>query len=229
MLFLIYFVYYNLILTTARVKVIIVLVFWGLNPGSSMCQVCCPGLVRLCCNHRRAQVSEFVHNTGLVLSLEKPSQGALPREGATWARLPSLIAPPGLIVLLQLLPLRKSIGKVSSEMLWPGKERGHFCLQPTCKSTSRSLPSGLRNRNPPTCLEGEQGRVQWAMEVFTTHMWFWAQCLAVLSLSFLIREMGMEIVPTTTTYSCDTEWMRYENVKLLGQYLAHRKQPFCGH
>lgn len=82
MLFLIYVVYYNLILTTARVKVIIVLVFWGLNPGSSMCQVCCPGLVRLCCNHRPAQVSEFVHNTSLVLSLEKPSQGAPPCEGA---------------------------------------------------------------------------------------------------------------------------------------------------
>ena len=46
-----------------------------------MCQVCYPGLVRLCCNHRPAQVSEFVHNTGLVLSLEKPSQGALPCGG----------------------------------------------------------------------------------------------------------------------------------------------------
>ena len=152
------------------VLVIIVLVFWGLNPGGATCHVCCPGLVRLCSNHRPAQVSEFVHNTGLVLSLEKPSQGALPYEGAAWVRLPSLIAPPGRTVPLQLLLLGKEHWEslLEDAVTWKGS-----------KSASRSLPSGLGNRNPPTCLEGEQGRVRWAREVFTTHMWFWAHCLTV--------------------------------------------------
>lgn len=192
-----------------------------------MWQVCWPGLVRLCCNHRPAQVSEFVDNTGLVLSLEKPSQGALPCEGAEWARLPSLIALPGLTVLLQTTAGKRALGK-SPRRGCDLKRKGATSAYSPCarKSASRSLPSGLRNRNPPMCLEGEQGRVRWVMEVFTTHVWFWAHCLAVLSLSFLIREMGMEIAPMTATYCCDTEWMGYEIAKLLEQYLAHRKQPF---
>ena len=92
-------------------KSLLFLFVWGLNPGNTMWQVCWPGLVRLCCNHRPAQVSEFVDNTGLVLSLEKPSQGALPCEGAEWVRLPSLIAPPGLTVLLQTTAGKRALGK----------------------------------------------------------------------------------------------------------------------
>lgn len=105
------------------VKVITVLVFWGLNPGNATWQVRWPGLVRLCYNHRPAQVSEFVDSTGLVLSLEKPSRRALPWEGAEWASLPSLIAPPGLTVLLQLLLLGKEHWEslLGQAVTWKGK------------------------------------------------------------------------------------------------------------
>lgn len=75
-------------------------------------------------------------------------------------------------------------------MLWLGNEMGYFFLE----------PKGPRNLNPPMCLEEEQDRVWWTLDITITHLWLWAHCLTFLNFNFLFCEMGMTVAPTAYSH-----------------------------